>query len=96
LRPCVEDPQRAAIRREQQIGWRHLAPNGASKSVSKGVVLKAPHPGGERGVMLLSFEYNWLPVLLVQKWDELLRRYTILCSTAWSPPAFTALCYSAG
>jgi glycosyltransferase involved in cell wall biosynthesis len=91
LRAYVEDPQRAGIWREQQIGWRHLAPQGASATVSKGIVLKAPQPDGERGVILLSYEYNWLPVLLAQERDDLLRRYTILCATAWSPPAFTAL-----
>lgn len=91
LRRYVEDPRLAGIWREQQIAWAKLAPRGVTGNISKGVVLKAPGPGGERGVMLLSFEYNWFPVLLARKRDELLRRYTIICSTAWSPPAFAAL-----
>lgn len=91
LRPWVENPDRAGIWREQRIGWHALARNGVSNRVTKGLVLKAPGPGGERGVMLLSFEYNWLAALVARERGELLQRYTLLCATAWSPPAFTAV-----
>jgi glycosyltransferase involved in cell wall biosynthesis len=88
LRRFVEDPQRAQIWREQRIGWERYNIDVNNPIVTKGLVLKAPGNNGEKGVLLLSFEYNWPPLLLTRNTGELLRRFTVICSPSWSPTHF--------
>lgn len=88
VRQYVEDPGKASLWRDQRIGWSRYKIDVNNPVVTKGIVLKAPVSERERGVMLLSFEYNWPPLVLTRHRDELLGRYTIICSVSWSPTHF--------
>jgi glycosyltransferase involved in cell wall biosynthesis len=65
-----------------------------SPLLSRSIVLKAPGAGGEKGVLLLTFEYNWVRLFkgLGQegmRWlDE---RFVLVLSTSWSPTDYAAL-----
>jgi len=60
-----------------QAGHRHIP---------KAVVLKPCLPGGERGVLFISFEYQWARLLNVANLDEFASEYTIVVSPTWNPP----------
>ncbi len=63
-------------------------------SLSRSIVLKAPGIGGEKGVLLMTFEYNWVR-LLVGLSDEDIRwmdeNYDLVLSTSWSSTDYAAL-----
>src|SRR5260370_35464478 len=61
---------------------RFMVPAGLTRSI----ILKAPGPGGEKGVLLLTAEYNW-PKLLTAPGDftALDAEYTALMSAGRSP-----------
>jgi glycosyltransferase involved in cell wall biosynthesis len=50
------------------------------------IVLKAPGPGGEKGVILVWLEPNWLRIMAgCDDLEALEDRYTLIFSTGWSP-----------
>ncbi len=62
--------------------------------LTRSVILKAPGPGSEKGVLLMTFEYNWAKLLLGL--DECGRRwfdehYDLVLSTSWSPTDYAVL-----
>lgn len=63
-------------------------------ALDRSVILKAPAAGGEKGILLMTFEYNWVRLLLgldepVLRWlDE---HFTVVLSTSWSPTDYAAL-----
>lgn len=81
LRHAAEGPRyQAAYRNKREIG--------------RSIVLKAPGPGGERGVLLLTFEYNWAKLMLGldaagRKWLD--QHYHLILSTSWSPTDYSML-----
>ncbi|MBN8418617.1 MAG: hypothetical protein J0L73_06870 [Verrucomicrobia bacterium] len=63
-------------------------------SISRSIVLKAPGESGEKGVLLMTFEYNWVRLLLTLSEEEtrwLNENYDIVLSTSWSPTDYAAL-----
>src|SRR6266404_1638916 len=61
---------------------RFMVPAGLTRSI----ILKAPGPGGEKGVLLLTAEYNWLKLLTTPgDFTALDAEYTVLMSAGWSP-----------
>src|SRR5260370_22529375 len=63
-------------------GSRFMVPAGLTRSI----ILKAPGPGGEKGVLLLTAEYNWLKLLTTPgDFTALEAEYTVLMSAGWSP-----------
>jgi glycosyltransferase involved in cell wall biosynthesis len=82
--------ERASIWRENKIGWsRYLQPL-ATAPITKGLILKAPGVNGEKGVLYVSFEYNWLRLLEHSDWRRLLEEYFLVGASSWSPPDFPA------
>lgn len=62
-------------------GWANL-----EQPLDRAIVLKAPGPGGERGVLLSFAEYNWLR--LIQRPEvvrQLGEQYTLVLTAGWSP-----------
>lgn len=60
--------------------------------LDRSVLLKAPTPGGERGVLLIFPEYNWLRLFsepTVAR--ELTNRYTLILTAGWSPLDYALL-----
>lgn len=60
--------------------------------LTRSLVLKAPGVNGERGVLLVQFEYNWYRLLNgIGDLDALARQYDILWGTSWSPTDYLLL-----
>lgn len=62
--------------------------------LTRSVLLKAPRPGEEKGVLLVTFEYNWVRLLLGldergRKWMD--DHYNFVLSTSWSPTDYAVL-----
>lgn len=79
-----------AIWREKKIGWMRYRPQIASPTLTKSLILKAPAGNGEKGVLYVSFEYNWLRLLEHFDVKRLLDEYLLVCASSWSPPDFPA------
>lgn len=62
--------------------------------LDRSIILKAPQDGGEKGVLLMTFEYNWARLLLGLS-DEEFRwideRFDLVLSTSWSPTDYAVL-----
>ena len=83
-------PERAAIWREKKIGWSRYRQQLASETLTKSLILKAPGANGEKGVLYVSFEYNWLRLLQYSDRHRLLDEYFLVGASSWSPPDFPA------
>lgn len=65
-----------------------------STQLSRSIVLKAPGEGGEKGVLLMTFEYNWARLLLGLTDEEMAwldEHYDLVLSTSWSPTDYALL-----
>jgi glycosyltransferase involved in cell wall biosynthesis len=58
--------------------------------LQKSLILKAPRPGGEKGVLYVSFEVNWLRLLTHYNVQQLLDEYYFVAASSSSPPDFRA------
>lgn len=83
-------PERAAVWREKKIGWMRYRQQLTSPTLNKSLILKAPGANGEKGVLYLSFEYNWLRLLQHFDLRRLMEEYLIVGASSWSPPDFPA------
>ena len=80
------------IWREKQIGWDRYPRARESSHINRTIILKAPRPNGEKGVMLVMFEYNWLRLLANAKdLGYLSEKFDIILSTSWSPTDYALL-----
>jgi len=83
--------EKSAIWRDSQIGWDRFKGWQQSGPLSRTVVLKSPSPD-EKGVLLVTFEYNWYKLL---KCADVARRieseYDIIFSTSSSPGDYAML-----
>lgn len=62
--------------------------------LTRSIILKAPGEGGEKGVLLLYFEYNWVRLVLGipdADFEEFENRFDLILSTSWSPTDYAAL-----
>ena len=87
LRPYVEDPKMAAVWRDKRVGQNRYPGLGHKAEIQKGLVLKAPGPGGERGVIVIDFARNVYDFLACPRALEVARQYSIILHPSWSPPA---------
>jgi hypothetical protein len=65
-------------------------------ALTRSLLLKPPSPGpgpgGERGVLLVQFEYNWFRLLSqITDWPSFSAQYDILWGTSWSPTDYRLL-----
>ena len=62
--------------------------------LTRSILLKAPGAAGEKGVLLMYFEYNWVRLALGMSHDDFEgfdSRYDLILSTSWSPTDYAAL-----
>jgi glycosyltransferase involved in cell wall biosynthesis len=86
------DGAKGNIWREQHIGWTRYPRAAEDSHVNRSIVLKAPRPTGEKGVLLVMFEYNWLRLLAnVKDLGYLGEKFDIILSTSWSPTDYALL-----
>jgi glycosyltransferase involved in cell wall biosynthesis len=64
--------------------------------LTSSLVLKAPGPEGEKGVLYSAFEYNWVRLLNTPRVRELLQRYYLVGASSWSPTDYAVLTQFAG
>ena len=96
LAPYVVDADRVRVWRDEKIGWRDKTPAIDTFEISKGLILKPFVSPDEKGVILISFEYNWLPLLTLSRASALFDRYMLICAPSWSPPPFPSIWGMAG
>ena len=68
------------------VDWSKLTVGWKTDRIEKAVILK-PYVGpGERGVVLVSFEYQWARLLALEKLQEFAQRYQLISAPTWCPP----------
>ncbi|MFC5453448.1 glycosyltransferase [Prosthecobacter fluviatilis] len=73
---------------------RYDAPLRREPGLTRSVLLKSPAGSGEKGVLLMLFEYNWARLVLGLTPEEfawLDEHYDLVLSTSWSPTDYAAL-----
>jgi hypothetical protein len=76
----------AARWRPADFDWDRFFPSSRSKSVRRSIILKRPQPNGEKGVLFVAFEDEWLRLFRHAKLSWLARDYDLIVSPSWSPP----------
>ncbi len=66
--------------------WGPPLPDSTKPVVYKSIILKPPQQDGEKGVLFVSFEDNWLRLLRHGQIESLARDYELVISPTWSPP----------
>lgn len=90
IEPFTVGP-RANVWREQQIGWSRVQDETAQPRLVKSLILKAPPGNGEKGVLYISFELNWLRLMRHHDLAAILRDYLLVGASSSSPPDFMSL-----
>lgn len=94
IAPWIDGPK-SGIWRDRQIGReRHAAAIKAHGHghVSRTVMVKAPGAGGEKGVLITYFEYNFQRLLDgIEDYRRFTDKYTVVYSTSWSPTSYHLL-----
>lgn len=86
------DPNTSGRWLELQVGWKSYQPAPRHNTVDRTVVLKEPSTDGEKGVILLTFEYNWLKLLEgIRDFRWLDEHFDFILSTSWSPSDYGVL-----
>jgi glycosyltransferase involved in cell wall biosynthesis len=75
----------ATLRDGFQIPWETLYPASSAKALDYAAILKAPSDG-ERGVLLVCFEHNFVRLARHADLGCLARDYDLVVSPTWSPP----------
>jgi glycosyltransferase involved in cell wall biosynthesis len=92
--------QKNEVSRLQRVGWQHYYGSfgelATHKALSTSLVLKAPAPGGEKGVLYCSFEYNWMRLVAHYDAAAILNDYYLVGATSWSPTDYASMTAFAG
>ena len=98
LEPWLES-QRVEIFRARQLGWNYYRNDFgglSSPGLTCSLVLKAPGPNGEKGVLYSSFEYNWMRLVANYDAKRFFKDYFLVGASSWSPPDYAAFGSLAG
>ena len=87
LSPWLEPP-RADIWRKEKIGWKRFERDLTSKIMNRSVILKSSTADGEKGVLYVAFEHNWLRLIEHYDLPKLLQEYFLVVASSWLPPDF--------
>ena len=93
------DPQRVETFRARQLGWNYYRNDFgglSSPGLTCSLVLKAPGPNGEKGVLYSSFEYNWMRLVANYDARRFFKDYFLVGASSWSPPDYAAFGSLAG
>jgi glycosyltransferase involved in cell wall biosynthesis len=91
-------PDRAEEWRKARIGWdRYYREFDLAKpELHTSLLLKAPGPDGEKGVLYVSFEYNLMRLIAHHDARRLLAEYQVVMATSWSPTDYGVFATYAG
>jgi glycosyltransferase involved in cell wall biosynthesis len=88
------------LARRERVGWGRYYGSfgklGTQKALTTSLVLKAPAPGGEKGVLYCSFEYNWMRLAAHYDAAAVLKDYYLVGATSWSPTDYASMAVFAG
>src|SRR5688572_8748554 len=90
LRPWQQG-EAAHVWRRRRIGWHKYAAELKNPHLTTCLVLKAPGPDGEKGVLYCSFEYNWLRLAAHPGAERLLSEYLLVGASSWSPSNYASM-----
>jgi len=97
LSPAIAGPRAGAWREERRDWPRYLQDQDiASKPLTTSLLLKEPGPGGEKGVLYSSFEYNWTRLVAHHDARRFFADYILVGASSWSPLDYGALANLAG
>ena len=84
--------------RSRQIGWKRYYRDFdlQSPELTCSLILKAPGPNGEKGVIYIAFEYNLMRILAHSDARRVLQEYLVICASSWSPTDFAVMANFAG
>src|SRR5262245_12061690 len=99
LEPYLIGPKTDLARRAR-VGWARYYGSfgriGSQKDLTTSLVLKAPGPGGEKGVLYSSFEYNWMRLLAHHDAAAVLRDYYLVGATSGARNDYAAMAAFSG
>lgn len=99
LAPYLVGDARDLARRER-VGWARyfggFADIGKDRALTTSLVLKAPRPNGEKGVLYCSFEYNWMRLVANHDAARILDECYVVGQSSWSPVDYAPLAAFAG
>jgi glycosyltransferase involved in cell wall biosynthesis len=88
------------LARRERVGWERYYGSfgqlGSQKALTTSLVLKAPGPNGEKGVLYCSFEYNWMRLAAHYDAAAVLKDYYLVGATSWSPTDYASMAVFAG
>ncbi len=84
--------------RSRKIGWARYYSDFDLKSpeLTSSLMLKAPGPNGEKGVLYSAFEYNLMRLIAHSDARRVLQEYLVICASSWSPTDFAIMANFAG
>jgi glycosyltransferase involved in cell wall biosynthesis len=88
-----------AALRAGRVGWGRYEERDfdmRTPELATSLVLKEPGPGGEKGVLYCSFEYNWMRLLAHHDARRVLADYFLVGASSWSPTDYVGLANFAG
>jgi glycosyltransferase involved in cell wall biosynthesis len=92
--------QQKDLARRKKVGWQRFFANfgniGTQKALTTSLVLKAPGPGGEKGVLYCSFEYNWMRLVAHYDAGAILRDYYLVGATSGARNDYASMMAFAG
>jgi len=68
------------------LDWGAWTQSWKTDQIEKAMVLKPWVSERERGVVFVSFEYQWARLMGMAKLPEFARRYALIVAPSWSPP----------
>lgn len=99
IEPFLIGQQKDVARREK-IGWQRYLTGfgniGTRKALTTSLVLKARGPGGEKGVLYCSFEYNWMRLVAHYDAAAVLRDYYLVGATSGARNDYASMMAYAG
>lgn len=85
--------------RALRIGWRNLGADveagiaqESNTRIASSVVLRAPS-STDKGILYISFEYNWLKLVAADRLRETMRHFYVVGASSWSPTDYA--CFAA-
>jgi glycosyltransferase involved in cell wall biosynthesis len=89
----------ASIWRSEEVGWKRYRESFGGinqRALTTSLLLKAPGPDGEKGVLYSSFEYNWMRIVANHDARRFFSRYLLVGASSWSPPDYASFANLAG
>lgn len=78
--------EQVALLKGRPIDWSEFVGQMKRDRIEAAVVLKPYLGPKERGVVKISFEYQWARLLQIPNLEEFSRRYALVLAPSWSPP----------